>query len=195
LTNKKSKQILEEQPMPKDFDKEEKMLFESYRLEIDLYWKRTAYFWTITGAVFAGYFAIAGKNSDNHLILLIESLGVIVSFGWLCVNRGSINWCNTWLEQLKERDNCRNLLSRKVVDRKDFLKFWRPYHYSMSRVNSFMSFFVFIVWIVLIAGTDGAYFQNGKFNIISIFINLITAIFILTTAFFGISSEEGIKKR
>ena len=35
------------------------------KFEIDLYWKRAAYFWAFIAATFAGYFALLGSNVGN----------------------------------------------------------------------------------------------------------------------------------
>ena len=40
------------------------------KFEIELYWKRTAYFWTLIAATFAGYVAIQSKNPDADFTLI-----------------------------------------------------------------------------------------------------------------------------
>nr|WP_246236178.1 hypothetical protein [Acerihabitans arboris] len=61
------------------------------KFEIELYWKRATYFWTFIAATLAGFMAIQSSSSTNKtdLSILLCSLGIVFSFGWLCVNRGS----------------------------------------------------------------------------------------------------------
>ncbi|WP_218951118.1 hypothetical protein [Desulfoluna butyratoxydans] len=68
------------------------------KFEIELYWKRAAYFWTFIGATLAGYIAIQASSSNNKtdLSVLLSCLGIVFSFGWLCVNRGSKHWQENW---------------------------------------------------------------------------------------------------
>jgi hypothetical protein len=68
------------------------------KFEIDLYWKRAAYFWTFIAAAFTGY-ALTYKSSPEHdlwLSLLFSALGLEFAFAWYLVNRGSkfrqTNW-------------------------------------------------------------------------------------------------------
>lgn len=69
------------------------------KFEIELYWKRAAYFWTFIAATFAGYFVLAGstKFDDQEILLFfVNCLGLIFSFSWFLVNRGSKYWQENW---------------------------------------------------------------------------------------------------
>jgi hypothetical protein len=68
------------------------------KFEIDLYWKRAAYFWTFIAATFGGFVAIqaSGSTKKTDLSVLLCNLGIVFSFGWLCVNRGSKYWLENW---------------------------------------------------------------------------------------------------
>ena len=68
------------------------------KFEIELYWKRATYFWTFIGATMAGFLAIQASNSENKqdLSVILSCLGVVFSFGWVCVNRGSKFWQENW---------------------------------------------------------------------------------------------------
>ncbi|PNK76643.1 hypothetical protein CEQ35_022730 [Yersinia enterocolitica] len=37
------------------------------KFEIELYWKRTAYFWTLIAAMFAGFLLLASKHSEKAI--------------------------------------------------------------------------------------------------------------------------------
>src|SRR5881628_4255607 len=66
------------------------------QFEIDYYWKRTTYFWTLTAAALAGYFALASAKSpvhaDQFYSFCIGCLGLLISISWFFVNKGSKFW-------------------------------------------------------------------------------------------------------
>src|ERR1035437_2713319 len=75
-----------------------KLALEIRRFEIELYWKRTTYFWTLIAATFAGYFALAssGNSRAPGLLFLVSCIGLVLSTGWYLVNRGSKYWQANW---------------------------------------------------------------------------------------------------
>ena len=54
------------------------------KFEIEMYWKRAGYFWTLIGVAFAGYFAILsneGVNFDRFLYAyIVACIGLVFSF-------------------------------------------------------------------------------------------------------------------
>jgi len=51
------------------------------KFEIDLYWKRAAYFWAFIGAAFAGFLAIqaSGATNKQDLSVVLSCLGFVFS--------------------------------------------------------------------------------------------------------------------
>lgn len=66
------------------------------KFEIEMYWKRATYFWTLITATFAGYFALLSSHQIPGLILLVNCIGLVLSIGWYLVNRGSKYWHSNW---------------------------------------------------------------------------------------------------
>lgn len=63
------------------------------KFEIELYWKRATYFWTLIAASFAGYFSLASlKTPGPGLVFLVSCIGLLLSIGWYLANRGSKFW-------------------------------------------------------------------------------------------------------
>jgi hypothetical protein len=58
--------------------------------EIDLFWKRSVFFWGFIASAFIGYAALR-KDSPN-LALLIACFGMVCSCAWTLLNRGSKYW-------------------------------------------------------------------------------------------------------
>jgi len=69
-----------------DRDKREyarKLALDIRGFEIDLYWKRATYFWTLIAAAFAGYFALASaKDPHPDLVFLASCVGPVLSTSW-----------------------------------------------------------------------------------------------------------------
>ncbi len=65
------------------------------RFEIELYWKRATYFWTLIAAAFAGYFLLKAHGKDEEM-RLASAIGLVLSTGWYLVNRGSKYWQENW---------------------------------------------------------------------------------------------------
>ena len=63
------------------------------RLEIELYWRRTAYFWTLIAASLAAFFLlISADRHQEELIFIVACIGTTISLAWYLANRGSKYW-------------------------------------------------------------------------------------------------------
>jgi hypothetical protein len=132
------------------------------KFEIDLYWKRATYFWTFIGATFAGFLAVQSSTVSNKedLSVLLSCLGLVFSFAWFCVNRGSKYWQENWekhvdmLEDSEIGPLYKVVLSRNTEDYnwrqigKDWVSGPRPL--SVSKINQIISLYVFVLWVGLL---------------------------------------------
>jgi hypothetical protein len=124
------------------------------KFEIELYWKRATYFWTLIAASFAAYFALQSSTRAHHsLILLVSCVGFLLSLGWYLVNRGSKYWQVNWERHvdLLESDVV-GPLYKTSISREEFslFEFWDGYPYSVTRINQLISLFVVLVWFGLV---------------------------------------------
>ncbi len=62
--------------------------------EIGLFWKRSIFFWGFISVAFVGYAALRTANRD--LGLVVACFGMVCSFSWTLVNRGSKYWQESW---------------------------------------------------------------------------------------------------
>ena len=128
------------------------------KFEIDLYWKRATYFWTLIGATFVAFFVVQAADDlcaqkKQGLSIVVANLGLVFSVGWYLVNRGSKFWQVNWetqvdrLEQEEEQKEEGEPLYRYFVQRtdKDCAPI-NPKAYSVSRVNRRISSYVIVVW-------------------------------------------------
>ena len=131
------------------------------KFEIELYWKRATYFWTLIAAVFAAY-ALAyntehtGKNGDIFLSLLFSILGFIFSFSWYLVNRGSKFWQNNWERHVDLLEEIASGPLYKIIacdeDKKGGVEkiLISPEEFSVTKINQMLSLFVVFIWLFLI---------------------------------------------
>lgn len=122
------------------------------KFEIELYWKRTAYFWSLLAAAFAGYFALANQH-QKVLSLTVACIGLILSFSWYLVNRGSKYWQTNWERHVDcLEDEEIGPLYKTILSTNEFsvFRFWSGYPFSVSRVNQLVSFFMVVIWLALL---------------------------------------------
>lgn len=136
------------------------------KFEIELYWKRASYFWTLIGAAFAGFAVLTASDKvsaidKQDMQVLFSCLGVALSFSWCCVNKGSKLWQENWENHVDmlEETVCGNLykviLKRPKVEfgiTREYLTefFTGPSEFSVSRINQLVSVLVLFIWIYLL---------------------------------------------
>lgn len=124
------------------------------RFEIELSWKRAAYFSTIIGVLFAGYGAVlAGSHPHRVVACALGCVGLVVSLAWYLVNRGSAAWQRNWETHvdLLEGDE-KGFLYKVVVDPKTYSA-WRllePLNISPSKLTVAVSAFAVCIWAILV---------------------------------------------
>ncbi len=148
---------------------------ENRRFEIELYWKRAAYFWTFIGATFVGYFTIQSSGATNRadLAVLLACLGLVFSFAWYCVNRGSKRWQENWEKHVDMlEDSVTGPLYKTVLSRNDPQSTYDkvsgiitgPASLSVSKINQMISFYVFVMWVLLLWYSLPAFNVNAKIH-------------------------------
>ncbi|WBX93385.1 hypothetical protein [Pseudoxanthomonas mexicana] len=138
---------------------------EARRFEIQMYWTRTAYFWTISAAALAGFFALEAQDKVNPIYpFSVSCIGAVLALGWGLANKGSKYWHENWEHhvQLLE-DSIVGPLHKTLVYRpaeplrmrRDFFSqvLTGPAEFSVSKINSIFSWFFFVVWLVLVVLT------------------------------------------
>jgi hypothetical protein len=138
-----------------------KNALEIRKFEIDLYWKRTAYFWAFIVLTFTAYFAILTHDKEldaltNELLLLSSALGLFMSICWFCVNKASKYWQENWEKHVDwlEDDVMGPLYKLILVYGKGKSGMFcplKPYPFSVSKINQLLSFAICLVWIYLFA--------------------------------------------
>jgi len=161
------------------------------KFEIELYWKRAAYFWTFIAAAFAGYFLLNRDNSDPNLTaqFIVTCLGLVFSVAWYFVNRGSSAWQRNWETHVDLlEDDIVGPLHKTIIDRSlyKFRNLAGPYGFSPSRINQVLSLFVSAVWLCLAIATALAWLGlTGSERVIFWTMPFLTVAGIFTLFFLG----------
>lgn len=162
------------------------------KFEIELYWKRAAYFWTFIGATFAGFIAVKASTSANEqdLSVMLSCLGLVFSFGWFCVNRGSKHWQENWEKHVDMlEDKVTGPLYKVVLTRRPPSN-WKergihlitgPSPLSVSKINQIISIYVTVLWLFLLIYSLPKFSLSADINWLYF---LLVALSIVTCALF-----------
>lgn len=157
------------------------------KFEIDLYWKRAAYFWAFIAAIFTGYITVGTiskevLNNKKEIILILSCLGIVFSFAWVLVNKGSKQWQENWENHVDLlEDEIIGPLYKVTISRtppkgwyeKSANFFSGPSFVSVSKINQLISLFIFLVWLYILAGnifSDVSQYYAGVLILITVVI-------------------------
>ena len=122
-----------------------KEAIEGRKLEVDLYWRRASYFWTLSTVAFTGFFALQNtERSSEESLLIVSCIGFIISFAWFLASRGTKHWQANWEAQV-------DLLEDEVIgplfktNIKPGGSIWNPhssYPFSVTGINQILSCFL-----------------------------------------------------
>jgi len=122
------------------------------KFEIDLLWRRTLVFWGFVAVLFVAVAQAAGKSQRLAMVLAI--LGVVFSFIWSLVNRGSKSWQENWeikcVQFFKERYHYEGVFRRaRIPQDGTVVPPLQSRAYSPSRLLIALSDFSVIFWVGL----------------------------------------------
>jgi len=141
-----------------------KISIETRNFEIDLYWKRSLFFWGFIATASLGYGSSLLAEKPNHnLALLIACFGLVCSLCWSLVNRGSKYWQEHWERKVTDfEENLGHLELFRAEDKLDDSKscWLGARKYSVSRIAIALSDFSVLLWLGLIVNHTLSYFPN-----------------------------------
>lgn len=151
--------------------------------EIELFWKRATYFSVIVGALLVAFYNTQDCKNCNNLAnidykLIISFLGCVSSFVWWLSNRGSKFWQENWEKHI---DLLENEINNGDIYRLVLGK--RNNAFSVSKLNIYFSFVVFIAWITLYYSLIFSISLFSAITIIQVFKILIIPTILLTIYF------------
>ena len=145
------------------------------KFEIELYWKRATYFWTFIGATFAGFIAVQASSSSNRqdLSIMLSCLGLVFSFAWFCVNRGSKHWQENWEKHVDLlEDEVTGPLYKVVLSRRNpnTIKgkvahlISGPSPVSVTKINQIISLYISFLWLGVLCYALPSFDLSAKIN-------------------------------
>jgi hypothetical protein len=173
------------------------LALEIRKFEIELYWKRATYFWAFIAVALAGYVTVlvAKGLSDaekGQALLTASCLGIVFSVAWYFVNRASKFWQENWEKHVDLLEDAEIGPIYKTVLSDEDLRFWhlfKPYRFSVSKLNQILSLFVVLLFSLLTAATLWRYFHFGCPR--DFFDVFATAMVILTVGAVGTLYKKG----
>lgn len=180
------------------------------KFEIELYWKRAAYFWTFIGLALAAYGAILTSIKDLPLsghqsdaLFTIALIGLVFSVAWYFVNRGSKYWQQNWEYQVDILEDealgsiYKTVFFKSKPSFKSFMHLTGPYSFSVTKINIILSLFVVCLFFLLsLYALPCIGFSGGcwPFATTKVVIATLTGVFIALLLFFGRTSENNISE-
>ncbi|MFO4724098.1 hypothetical protein V5H08_18005 [Vibrio cholerae] len=146
------------------------------KFEIELYWKRATYFWALIAVTFAGFFGVlaAEKINDREFYaFVIANIGMVFTWSWFLVNRGSKFWQENWENHVNMLEDgvigplykttlhrpsnspvseCKRSYRQRVIHLIDDIAedyITGPSKISVSKVNQWVSFYTLAIWVFL----------------------------------------------
>jgi hypothetical protein len=129
-----------------------KIAIETRNFEIELYWKRSLFFWGFIATAFIGYGSLIVGKQPN-LAFAVACFGVICSLCWTLVNRGSKYWQEHWEAKVTDFE-CKlgDIDLFRAEDKLDDTKskWLGAKKFSVSRISIALSDFTLVVWSGLV---------------------------------------------
>ncbi len=121
--------------------------WDTRNFEINLYWKRAAYFWAFNTTIAIAYYHVA-TNKEFPMLgvsIVLLLLGLACAVAWFFSNIASKHWQENWENHIKllEDTTYGRLYKTTVCD------YEYPIKPSVSRLNLKISLFVIFAWIAI----------------------------------------------
>lgn len=127
-----------------------KLAVDLRKFEIELFWKRSVFFWGFIAAAFVGY-GVLRDRGFGFATLAITCFGVLCSVSWILINLGSKFWQENWEQAAKmyAKDVAfKEFWLAEPVEDKGLLSAAR---YSVSRLVISLSCFTTGLWVLILA--------------------------------------------
>ena len=140
----------DENDEPKGNEKAFDVSLATRNFEIELFWRRSLFFWGFIAAAFIGYATLSDELSFSSLAL--AGFGFVCSLVWTLGNRGSKFWASIWEEKVhrfQEEAIGEELFTHEVQIQEEYRWPWRPIRYGVSRLAMALSDYVCFLWFCI----------------------------------------------
>jgi hypothetical protein len=173
------------------------------KFEIELYWKRTQYFWAFLVTIYGSYVLISTKSGisvselDPVIRFVLAALGMCVCLGWNQANRGSKFWQDNWEHHVDVLEDYVYGPLYKIVISKTSHSIYSPtapYPSSVSKINSLLSLLFTVAGSMLFLAECISYYNIGS-TLIKVIIFAILIAWIVGYPFFARSEIAKIYEK
>jgi hypothetical protein len=120
------------------------------KFEIDLFWKRSTFFWAFSTTALGAY---GFANNHPGLQFAAGCFGLVCAVVWTLVNRGSKYWQEVWekkVEAVQPGAINFDLFSKRTNPSVEQSWKWGAMHFSVSALATALSDFTIVLWFGLI---------------------------------------------
>lgn len=154
------------------------------KFEIELFWKRSLFFWGFIASVFAGYAYFYDKGPVISTV--IANFGLVCSLCWTLANRGSKYWQENWEILVSKIEDQVTGPLYKINNPRLKKGFLGAYRYSVSKLAIALSDYVILIWIFIVVTQI---VSNREIEVL-----LITVFTVVYLIFILIKGKTNIKK-
>ena len=154
--------------------------------EIELFWKRSLFFWGFIASSFVGYATVVSQKPV--LAVLIACFGFVCSVAWSLVNRGSKYWQENWETIVANiEDDVTGSLFKERGGQKNKGPWLSARKFSVSKIAIALSDFTVLIWLALMSYhllkifVSSSYFYANIFVIIAITFSVIFSVIMAIT--------------
>ena len=128
-----------------------KVCLDTRKFEIELFWKRSLFFWGFIAVAFAGYSQLYTTNNPI-LPLVLAGFGLVCTVAWTLANRGSKYWQENWEQKVARLEPGLTgvLFEKQEKVKTEAGKWLQARRYSVSRLTIALGDYVCLLWIVLL---------------------------------------------
>ena len=124
---------------------------ETRKLEIELFWSRSLFFWGFIASAFVAYATLRRYGSDISVV--VACFGFVCSFAWSLGNRGGKFWQESWETKVERIEPS---VTGPMFSRPESVQvhknFWlRGRRFSVSKVAIALSDYTIVLWLSVIA--------------------------------------------
>jgi hypothetical protein len=158
------------------------------QFELDLFWKRSFFFWGFIGAAFV---AFASKQSSPPLQAAIASFGFVCSIVWTLVNRGSKYWYESWEKKVEETE--RTITGPLYANPKpeiEHFEWLQGRRYSPSKLAIALSDYTALPWLGLLIEKSAVLVSEQQWHIVNMLLHSqdwLTLIFVVFSFSYAIA--------
>lgn len=123
---------------------------ETRKLEIELFWSRSLFFWGFIASAFVAYAAMRRFGSDISIV--VACFGLVCSLAWSLVNRGSKFWQESWETKVEKIEpSVTGALFSRPENVQAHKGFWlRGRKFSVSKIAIALSDYAIVLWLSII---------------------------------------------